>query len=682
MSTRKAAFGRMRSLPRRRGASLADLGGHPSERGRARFRSRSWRRRRNRRALKLVLLAAAVLGLGILAAAADAYYQSFQVYRDVRTVLPNLRQASDSLAKGRLPAGDPFGKADAAVRRAGRQIDGARFTFRLTGALPFLGRPVDAVRHGVAAAGRVTQAGLITQDAVSDLLGEAARSEEAVRAADTPLYEGGVVNVELLEAMVPRLDTVMSHLRTARREIGAIPALPLVPQVSEEKQQAIADTDRALRLADRIRTGIRVLAPFLGAEGTRTYLIALQNQTDLRGTGGAPLAYGLVEVDKGRFELVAGGSVLDLRLDPSSLPPGTPRLRIDVPLPPSVSWYIDQLPGSYPWLATANFSPDFPNVGATWARMAERATGVQIDGVIAMDQVAVARALGTRKIRVPGYPRPISGGNLVKVVSHDQYYLPGLQQRAFPAALIASAWPKLIDPESLQDSLRMFGESFQQKRIQLWLARPDLQGALRELGWDGGMRVAPGDYLYLVDNKTIVNKVDYYAHVAIDYDVTIDRAGNADAALTVTLANDSPAGLPMTIARRNQGGYALNRALMLAIVPSEAELVSAAPRAGLPDHLEGGAKVFARTIRAAAGEEATLELRYRTPGVVNTVAGRKVYRLTLQHQPKLQPTEVTITVTLPNGAIVSTAPPGWTIKDNVLTLETQLTRDVVYEIAF
>jgi hypothetical protein len=110
-----------------------------------------------------VLLAAGLLGLGAVAVAADAYYQSFKFYEDVRVVLPTLRQATDYLAQGRLPPGDPFGEADRAVRRTGDAVDHARFTFKLTGALPFLGRPVDAVRHGVAAAREVTQAALITE---------------------------------------------------------------------------------------------------------------------------------------------------------------------------------------------------------------------------------------------------------------------------------------------------------------------------------------------------------------------------------------------------------------------------------------------------------------------------------------------------------------------------------------
>jgi len=626
--------------------------------------------------LKLVLLAAAILVLGILAATADAYYQSFKVYRDVRVVLPNLRQASDHLARGQLPPGDPFGKADVAVRRARQDVDQARFTFRLTGALPILGRPVNAVRHGVAAASHVTRAALITERVVTDLLGEAVADPVSVRAADTPLYRGGVVNVDLLGETIPRLQRIVSNLRAAHREIRSIPSIPFLSQVDKATREAIADSTRAVRIAERTLAGFRLLPAFLGAEEKKTYLLALQNGTDLRGTGGAVLAYAVITIDKGRFTLIRGGGINDIDM-------GFLSRRIAVDLTPETQWYVDHVP-DLPWPNAMNYSPNFPQAAVMWARMVAKVTNLRIDGVIGMDQTAVARLLGTRRIRVPAYPRPITGSNLTKVVSHDQYLLPRAQQDAFPAQLIVAAWPKILDPESLQAALKAFGESLAEKRLQLWSGTPNLQQRIRQLGWDGGVRVGEGDFLYVADNKVVPNKVDYYSRISIDYRVTIDGSGNGSAALETTLTNESPPGLPRSIAGRSAGGggYAVNGALMLAFVPQRAELISAVPGTGLPDHLEAGARVFARTIRARAGGAASMELHYRTPGLVTTAGGRKLYRLTLQHQPMLYPAALTVTVTLPKGATVSAAPQGWTVKGNVLTLETHLTHDVVYEIVF
>jgi hypothetical protein len=419
-------------------------------------------------------------------------------------------------------------------------------------------------------------------------------------------------------------------------------------------------------------------------DAKRTYLVALQNGADLRGPGGALLAYGLVTVDRGRFELIAGGSVNDLRVDPGTLGPGVPRRRIDVPLPPGVAWYLDHVPNAYPWLGTVNYSPNFPMDALAWARMVERVTGMPIDGVIAMDQSAVAGMLGARKIRLPSYPRPITGRNLTQVVSHDQYLLSDRSQIEFPAELVAAAWPKILDPSPLQRSLRSLGGSLQQKHILLWSARPELQRQLSALGWDGGLHVRGGDYLYVVDNKLVSNKVDYYTKASVDYHVTIADTGDAQATLRITLANDSPGGLPTRIAGRPKkvGGYAVNRALMLAFVPERAQLVDAVPPTGLPDHLEAGAKVFARVVKVKAGTAVTIQLRYVIDDVLTSTAAGKIYRLTIQQQPRITPADLRVTVTLPEGATARMVPRGWTVKGNVLTLETQLTRDMVQDIVF
>jgi uncharacterized protein DUF4012 len=623
-----------------------------------------------------VVLAGMLLALGVLAAAADAYYQSYRTYRDVQAALPSLRQVSDYLAKGQLPPNDPFGRADAAVGRARKDVAEARFTFKLVGMLPWLGRPVDAVRRGVSAASGVTKAALITQRAVTDLLGDAARNPGSVRAAETPLYEGGSVNVELLRSVTPRLEEVLSLLRGADRDIRAIPGVPLIPQVKEAKEEALANSTRAIRLSERMLSGVGLLPPLLGADQKKTYLVALQNGADLRGTGGGILAYAIVTIDKGRFRLVRGGGINDIDARFQSG-------QIDTRLTPGTQWYVDHVPDS-PQPNAMSYSPNFPQAATMWARMVARVTGLRMDGVIEMDQTAVARLLSTRRVRVPAYPKAITGSNLVRVVGHDQYLLPQQQQIEFPEQLIIAAWPEILDPTSLLGFLQSMGDSLHERRIQLWSVDRRLQGPLARLGWDGGIRVRPGDYLYVVDNKIAPGKVDYYGRVSIDYSVTIDRSGDGIATLAATLANNSPRGLPRSIAGTPErvGGYAVNRALMLAFVPKRAKLLEASPTRGLPDHEEAGAMVFGRTIRANAGKSATMRLRYQLPGVVLSSDGHKLYRLVVQHQPLLVPATLKVTITLPQGTRVLSVPPGWSVSGNVLTLETDLARDIVLEISF
>lgn len=667
---RRVAF-RRRSGGGRLG--LSDLGGAPRRRGRRTRRSRPRRGTHRFGVLRGVLALSAFLTLVLGVVLADAYYQSLKIYRNLEVVVPSLRQASTYLAKGQLPPGDPFRRADEAARRAARQMEHARFTFDLAGAIPLLGRPVHAVRHGVAAAGEVTTAALITQGAVADLMGDAARTRLPVRAADTPVFRGGAVNVKLVQSLTPRLDEVVAHLRAAEREIRAVPAIPLVPRLGEVKRQAAADAARAISMATRARSGARLLPGFLGGTRAKNYLVALENNADLRGPGGGVVAYAIVTAENGNLELIRGGDIRGIRQ-------GRRSSRVFVTLPPELQWYLQNVPHAFSRMNGVNYTPNFPLVAEAWGRMVSKVTGVPIDGVIELDQTAVASILGSRRIRVPAYSKPITGSNLVKVVSHDQYLLPLERQLEFPAQLIVAAWPKIVDPGALQILLRDLGQSLQQKHIQLWSADRNLQEQLSQLGWDGAVRVGAGDYVYVVDNKVVANKVDYYSRLSVRYEASIDRSGTAHSRLGVTLANDSPPGLPRWIAGR--GGHSVNRALMLAFVPQRAKVVGTIPEEGLPDHIEAGANVIARTIEAPAGEAAFMRLDYTTPQVVTSIGAHSLYRLVIQHQPLIAPAHLTVVIRLPEGSTVYAAPPGWLIRGNVLTLEVNLTHDLVQEIVF
>jgi hypothetical protein len=60
--------------------------------------------------------------------------------------------------------------------------------------------------------------------------------------------------------------------------------------------------------------------------------------------------------------------------------------------------------------------------------------------------------------------------------------------------------------------------------------------------------------------------------------------------------------------------------------------------------------VWPATLQIPPLQSASFEVRYRTPNVVRSVKGRNVYRLVIQHQPKVRPDEFRVLITLPAGA--------------------------------
>ena len=626
---------------------------------------------RHNRAVRLGFLG---LGIVLLIAGvlADACYQAYRIYRDLKGPLADVAVVRTSLANGTVPPREAVDAIRRATARAQGQVDGARLTFRLAGAVPFVGRPVVAVRRGVAAAEEGGQAATLMVDMLRDILGDdgSAASVSSSSKASRPLIHNGGVDLDLIEGLEPRLQIVLRHLRAGERDIRAIPRIPFVPQLDRLKAKALDQSAEAITLAERTSLGMRLLPSFLGAHGTKTYLLAMQNNAEVRATGGALLAYGFVQASDGKLKLTRAGSTLDI---------GDRGVVSGVRLPPSLEWYAHLKQRDRPRLAGFNRSPDFPLVARAWASIIRKATGQRIDGAIALDPIAISYVLGERRIRVPSYPSAITATNVVKVIESDQYRLPPLQQLLLTGELIRAAWPILSNPHPILPTARQLGAALREKHLQIWSADQEDQVLLGRLGWDGALRVNPGDYLLAVNNQARWNKLDYFVHTKILCDVTVGASGQSHSTCEVRLTNRTPPGQPPIVLGRKRSRVSTSAISLY--VPRRAALEAEEPGGGRRPHMEGQALVFYRIIQSLPGRDGVARFTYSVPRVVRSTAAGKVYQLTIQHQPLVNPAEVAIRVTLPHGTTIRSAP-GWHVEGNVATFQAVLTRDVVLQIAF
>jgi uncharacterized protein DUF4012 len=643
----------------------------------------SHRRRHRRRVLVLALVAFGALGVAG-AILADAYIQAYRVYKDTRAILPSLEKARASLARGQIPASDPFDQASSVASRARQDVDGARFTFKLVGAIPYLGRPVQAVRLGVTAAQEEAAAATILRDMVKEVLGESALSGSEPSASPggrgVPVFHDGTVDVDILSGLAPKLEEVIAHLHAGEAAVRAIPSVPFVETLDSLKATALQESARAGTLAERALAAVKLLPSFLGADGTRTYFLAMQQNAALRGTGGSVLAYAFVKISNGAISLDGAGSINDI----DDRREGAP-----AKFSPAVSWYLDAT-GVVPRISNGvDYTPNFPAVARAWQAQMPPATGQRIDGVIALDPVAMSYVLrGGKPIDVRSYPQPITARNVVFVTENDQFRLPAFQQHALPVELIAVAFQRLVHPRDLVGTLQQLSLALAEKHVQVWAADDDNGAFLHSLGWDGSLRSEPGDYLDLAQNNRYSNKIDYYGHQDITYTARVSQDGHIDSTYTVAVSNRIPEGQPRGIAGPPQI-EGLNRAMMTLYVPKKARFRSvspASPAAGAPpkrfrEHTEGAFRAFTQTILAGPGQTASLTFRYAVRGVIQPTEAGNLYRLTIQHQPLVNPATIMVKVILPEGASVKSAP-GWTVDGNVATYKVKLTRDLVISLVY
>lgn len=639
-----------------------------------------------------------LLGVGIVlviggAIVATAYYQTYRIYDGLKAVTPALTSARNQLAQGQIPANDELGIASGLAGEAQLKIDHASFPFRFTRALPFFGRPIHAIELAATAASEESEAAQIVRGIVVQVLGADAPTAGGNTGAGTPVFRNGVIDVGVIQQITPSLQQLIGHLRTADAAIRAIPSIPFVHQVASLKAQALTESTQAIQLAQRAISGVHLLPGFLGADGPKTYYLALQNNADQRGTGGAVLAYAIVTIDNGHISLTSAGPIPDL---------DNKKEGITATLPAAAAWYTAHTHVVHRLANAGNYSPDFRVAGRSWAAMLKVRLGRPIDGVIALDPYGVASALqGQRAILVPNYPAPITSENVAAVTENKQYLLPREVQDILPGELIQGAYQRITTPTHFLGMLHNLTTAIVDKHIQIWSADPEQEGLLGDLGWDGATRnAANGDYLNLAYEKRIGNKVDYYLKENATYDVTVNRSGGITSSYQLGVEVPVPPNLPQQISGQARP-YGVDIAMFNLYVPQRARFGSVSPPGDFPadvvvpsrfsdhvlpkgflEHTEGAFRVFTQTILAWPGSPGGLTFRYTVPGVVKETADGKVYTLTVQHQPMSKPQDLTVNLTLPRGSFVKSLGTGWTLHGNVATYHGMVTRDFTTQVVF
>jgi hypothetical protein len=143
-------------------------------------------------------------------------------------------------------------------------------------------------------------------------------------------------------------------------------------------QGQIADAADAMGVADR---ALRVMPQMLGADGKRNYLLIMQNNAEIRATGGLPGAVSLVTADHGRIQMVREVSAVVFGHAPAPV----------LPLAAGEREVFGDNLGRY--FQDANLTPDFPRSADLWKARWEQTQPERVDGVISLDTVTLSYLL-------------------------------------------------------------------------------------------------------------------------------------------------------------------------------------------------------------------------------------------------------------------------------------------------
>lgn len=551
-----------------------------------------------RRALVLTLRVAAVLALVVAVWTAIALV----------TVRDELQRAQDALEAAR----DASSTADARVRLTDAESELRTATGRLdqpgpaiAARLPVVGRTVGAVRRTATAALAVADGGrrvLSAVDGGGPLLADGRVDTERLLVVQQELERAAATTDAPVEALLDQ-------------PLGLVPGL-----VADPVRRAQRELDGMPRDLASAAAGLRGVRAVLGAEQDQTLLILLENNAELRGTGGIVTVFARATVRDGKLDVGAFEEVEDVADSASQAR--------TVPAPADYRALYGRFKADTTLWKNTNMAADVPTSSRVLAEVAALTTGVRPDAILWLDVPAIAAVL-----RATGPATLPDGGEL-----SAEDVIPRLLSTAYAEApdtdegqgrrraVLRSAADAVIgqvlggdadpDPQALAEELAAMARG---RHLALWSDDPAVQADLVEGGVAGAVEAAGGDISsFVVHNlgggDRDGNKLDYYGRRQTTVRVTVD----ADAALVeqeIALRNTAPArGLPVYVAGRVTPGI-VNALVTLALPAAAGEVGFSRDGTALPPlpQPEGDHAVVTDVVSIPPGVVVTWRLRYRLP---------------------------------------------------------------------
>jgi hypothetical protein len=498
----------------------------------------------------------------------------------------------EALRTGASPASLLSGSETEALRRAEAHFDRARAALRSLPVSPFRALPV--VGRQLRSADALTRAAGEVADAGGDALDEA-----------VALVEGGAAAGPERTRLIAELAEVAgrSERRVAAVDLG--PDEELVGPLARARVEAAETVEELEASLGRARVATAGLAGLFA--GDSTLLLLLGNNAEMRAGSGMFLTVGTLTISDGRFSVGEIVPTFDFQL-----PEGVP---VEGDLADRWGW----LEPGREW-RNLGVTPRFDVTAPLAARMWAQAKGQTVDGVLAVDVLALEALLqATGPVEVEG--QTIDAGTVVQDLLHDQYVgldsedeVAQAERRGRLGGVARAALEALERPEvDLGLLVEELAGAARGRHLLAWSPKPVVQQGWEAMSLDGA--VGPDDLLVAVLNRG-GNKLDPYLQVSADITVEPGLDGTA-VSIEVTLENTVAADEPP---------YILGPSPPLEVPPGTyvglvAATLPGAAGSGRFDDIEslavagadGPSRVVGVPVEVPAGEMRTFTLRFELP---------------------------------------------------------------------
>ncbi len=487
------------------------------------------------------------------------------------------------------------------------------------GLLPWLGPNFSAV----------SDVAEIADDVAADALVPVLTAAEKLDLASLGL-SGGVVDLTPFAQIEPSLAKASTTLTAAETRALDIDAGATIPPLADAVREMRSAVTQAATVVGALHGASALLPSMLGGEGPRNYVLAMQNNAELRSSGGIIGAIALLHAEDGRITLVQQASVPDF-----------PSLDTPLPLSESTVALFEDSPGRY--MQNLTSIPDFTEAGPAIAARWQNRFGHPIDGVIAVDAVMTENLIAATGPLSFG-PFTATEDTVVGLLISEIYASvpdPAAQDEIFSQAAGALLSAALTEAAP-KDLVAALAESADERRIRIWSAHEDEEAILSASSLGGALpEDGPQTHVGVLFNDTTGGKMDFYADAAIATAIG-SCDGEPTTQVTVTWKNDAPADAgtvlpPYVTANGFYGVPAGSTRTLITVYGPEGATPSHIDRDGeevsVQTALLGSRSAVQHEVILAPGESSTITVEYQGTG-----AGERL--TVVDHTPMVTAPEV------------------------------------------
>ncbi|CAN5577548.1 hypothetical protein BH20ACT23_BH20ACT23_23580 [soil metagenome] len=453
------------------------------------------------------------------------------------------------------------------------------------------------------------------------------------------LINDGAVDLELLEALEEPLRVQSSALSELAEEVEAHRNGWLLPPLWSQLDGLLDQTSGLTNTAENAADLVALAPAMLGDSGERTYLVALMNNTELRGAGGILSGVGSLRVSEGLVSLGQFHHYKELAGEP-------PHRHVRAPEDFRTNF------GTYGadttrWVTTTS-SPDVPDVALVAARLFRWSTGVDADGVILVDPRGLAAMMPPNAlIEVPTTDTELTASELPTYVYRGAYEELGgaLPRRRESLITIGRrAFESVLERGYSRTSLiRSTGKAVGGGHLSLVSFVPEEARVLERAGIARDLGEPDYDAVLATVQNIGGNKLDSYARRSVHHACQIEDQQPAHCATEVTIDNATPPGLSRY--EYQYLPYGLFKNVVEIYAPAEADILSVEVGGSPEDFFtnqEDGLTSLGVYVQIPKGQESTVRIAYELPP-------RDHYSLSVIPQPLVEDARLRVDLRIPAG---------------------------------